>query len=396
MKRVVISLAWLITLPLYSASQSTGSNAFTYGSQNGAAVGNDLISIYGAIGHFERKLNKKIFKRYRWIDQLGRLGRCYLFYATLANLVQIVQHEYGGHYLRAKEWEADARWVINTRYFLAGTYSGSVSYDSRGIDFEQEILITASGMNSTNYISESVKVNMIKAGEMRYHESMLFFVNKIDLVGYTFYGDGDVASYENDLITILDGDYDLVRTWLKTSSFYSFFDPFVGFSLYNVMSYVFDRKPITELPAFTISDSYSLIPNVNTQYSPLGPELHFGFFHKFENVVLNSSIRYTPASFFRNQGINFEIYDLNDHKHPIPTTSVQVALWEQATYDTLYTEFSTGMQLGLTMNWALLRLGEGSALGLTANTYYKTKGFNSAYPFEEGFYMQVGFYYAGR
>lgn len=381
---------------------------FTYGSLNGVTVGENLVSNYGLIGYFERKLYQVYGNDKRKISVLIRAGRLYFFYGSLSTIAYLFQHEYGGHYLRASEWGTQLSWNMSSKYlYLPFTPKSGITYWTRKVSSEQNTLVTLSGMIATNSLSQQVKLNMIKKNKINYWNSALFIISKLDLINYTllYYqnsSSNDVYSYDLTMKYRFDITDDSFLQAIRHGAFYSAIDPIFIYILYNITNYILTGEESVGLPSFSFFKNYQVTPNVNYLHSPFGPEYHFGIFHRYKNNLVNTTFRLTTSSFFRNIGVDIEAYSMVKEHKKLPAVDLSLSLWQQKKIDEDPTHYQisqyaegliNGFQVGCSLSKSIISINENQKLGLIIKGCYKTEGFNSAFPIGEGFLWQAGINY---
>jgi|GEM_PF-5859391 len=301
--------------------------------------------------------------------------------SQVSSFMIIMQHEVFGHGYRLR---SGGPFLIG--YLIEPPYRGATYYMpifSDTIPLIEEITIAMGGMEATETLAESIKVNAIKQQTVDSRSSSLYLKSKLDKMLYIqseqdsiFIGGHDIQNYTNHVNTWHETEVINVNR-LKKNSCLELLDPFIYQSVYRQIDYLFGGSKQARMP-FIYYKNYTVLPSARLNLAPWGIEQQIEAYVLEDNERLyKPSISYGKNNLVKSFGINLSIDPIYKVKDSI--FSMRISLWRQPD---LFQKVLSSNYLKKT-GGAIFTKAEykvSSAAGIVAEVGYKSEGYLIAEP----------------
>lgn len=248
----------------------------------------NILTLSGALGRLEdRLLPLRLFRDENRIHQAAstayRFSKLILLDVPPAAYLVVLQHEVYGHGYRARE--AGYR---DVRYELGmpppyGPGDGSTSWrNPAGPGPDRDIAMALAGVEATDILSQRLRGRWLQDGDMDYHAALLYLLSSFGLADYLAATGRDEADESNDMVAYVKGlngktgralpsGYWVDLDDLEAGSNLAFADPFLFFSAWTVLRYVFFGGARWSPPALPLGP-VRYLPSLGYRLSPFGGE----------------------------------------------------------------------------------------------------------------------------
>ncbi len=300
----------------------------------------------------------------------------YLSRMFVTAMLSTIQHEFGGHGSRLREFGVDVKgYAVN----IDG--SGHTSFDSAEFDrlhSHKKIASIIGGVESNYFMSQKLAARFLAENTIHPVNAMLYIWSATDQVEYVFsmkkHGESeghDIADYIKQLNRFY-GDGYVTRSKLRKYALFDLLDPMLYFSAY---SFVSNERMNT--PMIDIGD-YSYLPAFRSVLAPYGPEIGLINYIKYEDSTYTISFFHGKNQSGKSYNINFlgnNLYKIAINGDIIKdlSTGIELGIWRQPKlFDSSISKASiqSGILTEITLNFNIL-----DKFGINIATGYKSRGF---------------------
>ena len=404
MKRNIIILilftpVWLFSQALYTFMYEKGFSAHS-GAENLIAAN----YIYATVDKNYIPVN--IFKQKKTIGKMGNIAFRLVKYWYLDYQLNIwgdlVQHEYFGHTVRAKQAGFyDAYPIIGIPYFLYRNPKMISGENYLPYTVNERRIINSGGSEANLILAQKIFSKALTENKVLYQQSIFDFRNKLNLLYPIILIDdiSNIADIRGYNYGILYNDDDRkVNRQIKTLAWLDILiDPMNYVSIYSIFkNYIFEGKHYTKIPMFRIGKKFRYLPDFRFVFAPYSPELMYENYISFANKLLYLNIRHAALTIHKSFGISAKLFNYNVSKRFVFDT--QISYWNQPSFY-IHTE-SKGREIvtvnekgyGLALiNTVYYRFINKYNLSIMAETGYKTGGYLEGEMLKSGFILRGGF-----
>lgn len=319
MRHIVIILLTLFPILLFPQAKYTFMYEKGFSAHSGAE---NLISANYLYATLDKNyIPSSIFKEKHTVGKLGniayRFAKFWYLDFELSAWAFRTQHEYFGHTVRAKQAGYYDAWpVIGYPYFSKNkglTYIGErIGYSS----VHENKLINSGGTEANNILAKNIFAKTLLNNEILYQQSLLYFGNNTyQSLGFLFVNDiSDIqdVKYYNKYV-IYKADKTKVNQQFKTLAWLDILiDPMNYISMYSIFkNYIYEGKHTTKIPMLRIGGKFRYLPDFRYVLTPYSPELMYENYFKFDDKLLNITIRHAALTFHKSFGISVKLYNYN-------------------------------------------------------------------------------------
>lgn len=368
--------------------------------KNASSISNaeNLITIHKALSI----LQDDHIKNSHWIENnwkrksLGiayRLSKTILLDFQIDYLVFLTQHEFFGHGYRYRQFDLE-----NNSYFVRPffpyadgkgfAYFGTPSYD-REFGIDELTLMSIGGIEANNILASRLKDKWLLSGQIKYRESLLYFINFHGATSYIFNtklfpniedpSSNDVFSYLNNInfkAGIQDEkSYLITLDQLTIQSSINLINTYQLFAAYTYLKkYLIDGEDTFDLPMFNMRE-IKWLPAIQYNLSPFGGSFILTNTFLKDDILFELSSNYgkNKANTFGGGGIA-----IKDKINDSFTLKVKVNFWTQP-------ELILGGQ-------SLKTVTQRTGLGIVSEVDYKPKFSGSTRIHTEFGYKSTGYW----
>jgi hypothetical protein len=339
---------------------------------------------------------------------LGRFAKLVFIDEPIAEIDATVIHEAYGHGARIREHGGGTA-TYSLR--LPGIYctllspsddscSSTTDGNPRPVDGDLGILVTLGGIEANALTSWWIDERMIAADGWMHHGDLLLYFSKL-VYGTSFLSSdlqtaGKLKPANNDVdhyVTLLADRFNRVddrasiARRLRTGYLWAFADPMLAFSAYGTFVHVLTGDRFLRFPLPRVG-STSFYPSPRFVPSPWGGESYLDLFLGRGGAVLDAYGRVVTSGLTHAAGGGLRAFGVRVHDRV--ALGAELDVWRQpevlfdvhAAYDRAEV---WGMNAGLSADVTII-----GALGATARVAWKSRGWLTGAPVDEGVHGYVG------
>ncbi len=353
-------------------------------------------------GTFDKEyIPAEIFNNKRNIGKIGNVA--YRFAKTLLIDFQlnawafVVQHEYFGHTVRAKQAGFyDAYPHIGFPYFynqpLTNLNTPYKKYSS--IDYK---LIYAGGNEANIVLANKILEKALLNQKILNQQSILFFHNNTyQSLGIIFkHNISDIVDIREYNSKINYRKNDEINRQFKLYAWIDLLaDPMNYIAVYSVFkNYIYQGKYVTNIPMIKLNNNFYYLPDYRFNLAPYSPESVYDNYFKIKEKLLKISFRHSVLTKDFSFGFGFKLFNYKIGRKLIFDTEIDV--WKQSI---IPLRDSNGNVVLLNPDYAgvafinglYYRLLKNDKLFINIVTGYKTGGYLEGEMLDKGWILRGG------
>jgi hypothetical protein len=340
----------------------------------------------------------------------GRFAKLVFLDEPIAEIEGTVVHEVFGHGARARDLGGTADYKLRLPgiycWLLSTTRDMCTSFTDSTVSFvepDRALLATEGGIEANSLLAWWIDERMVAQDGALHHGDLLVYFGTKLVYGSSFLSpDLDVAGKlqpaNNDVDRYVTQLQDRFNRWreqdrvtvasrLRRAYLWNLLDPMLVFSAYGTIEHVAFGDRILRFPlprAFGVS----FYPTPRFVPSPYGAESYLDLFVARGTFVVDAYGRAATNGLARADGLGVRAFGLRLHDRV--TAGAELDVWNQP--ETLFDVHAAytrpqvwGMNAGVSADVRLV-----GALGMTARLAWKSKGWLTGQPIDEGLYGWVG------
>lgn len=243
-------------------------------------------------------LGKPIFSKNPTLRKIGRFSELFFYWNPINYTTMVTQHEVFGHGYRVRSIRDKGAEVLEYKIGVPPPYGpggGATHYNffPKVTSVFQLSGIQSGGVESTAILANRVRLQWLKEQKIPRAQTSLYRYAQEDILNYVLLSHDSAGNDMHNYVRLLEHTYGTKFTMedLRKQVSWNFLDPFIYYSWYSDLKYVF-KGTEASIPMIPIG-SYKYLPSIRMGLTPFGPE------HYLENFLVKED---SPIYFYLRNG----------------------------------------------------------------------------------------------